>query len=244
MQNEFDETALKAFDGKDGRPAYICAGGRVIDVTGSRLWAGGRHMARHEAGRDLSVDLASAPHGPEVLDRYPQVGTLVNAPAPSPAAAGAPGLPPIVSAVLKRWPILRRHPHPATVHFPIFFSVCATFFSLLYSLSGKSTFDATAFYCLIGALVFMPAGIATGLATWRINYMGRPMRPVAIKRLLSFAVVLDLAVVTFWRGCVPSAPGIASAGGIVYLLLVVALAPAVLTIGYLGGTLTFPLDKD
>ncbi len=244
MQGEFDETALKGFDGKDGRPAYICAAGRVVDVSGSRLWPGGRHMARHEAGRDLSADLAAAPHGPEVLDRYPQVGRLVKAPAPSPAAAGPPDLPAIVSAGLKRWPILRRHPHPATVHFPIVFCVCTAFFSLLYAITGKNTFDATAFYCLIGALVFMPAGIATGLATWQINYMGRPMRQVAIKRFLSFAVGIDLAVVTFWRAYAQSAPDIVSAGGIVYLLLVVAQAPAILTVAYLGGTLTFPIEKD
>jgi predicted heme/steroid binding protein/uncharacterized membrane protein len=244
MQNEFDETALKGFDGKDGRPAYICAHGRVIDVTGSPLWRGGRHMMRHDAGRELTADLAAAPHGPEVLDRYPQAGRLVEAPTPSATAGLAPALPPFISAALKRWPILRRHPHPATVHFPIVFSVCAAFFSLLYAITGKSTFDATAFYCLIGALVFMPAGIATGLATWRINYMGRPMRQVAIKRFLSFAVAIDLAVVTFWRAYAPSVLDVVSAGGIVYLSLVVAQAPAVLTVGYLGGTLTFPLDKD
>jgi predicted heme/steroid binding protein/uncharacterized membrane protein len=244
MEKEFDEKTLQGFDGKDGRPAYISAGGRVVDVTGSRLWPGGRHMAGHAAGHDLTADLAAAPHGPEVLDRYPRVGRLIKSPPPSPAGRAASVLPPFVSAVLKRWPILRRHPHPATVHFPVVFSVCAAFFSLLYAITGKETFDSTAFYCLIGALVFMPAGIATGFATWWVNYMARPLRQVALKRLLSFAVTLDLAAVTFWRAYAPPALCITSAGGMVYLLLVVAQAPAVLIVAYLGGTLTFPLDKE
>lgn len=240
MEKEFDAETLQALDGKEGRRACIAAGGRVVDVTGSRLWPAGRHMARHNAGRDLTADLAAAPHGPDVLDRYPQVGRFVQKPAGPEAAA----FPPLVSAVLKRWPMLRRHPHPATVHFPIVFSLSAAFFSLLYAATGKATFDATAFYCLIGAVVFMPAGIITGFATWRINYMARPMRPVKVKQYVSFTAAIDLAIVTFWRAYAPSVLDVASVGGIIYLCLVVAQAPAILIVAYLGGTLTFPLDKD
>ncbi len=243
MEKEFDAATLQPLDGKEGRRAYIAAGGRVVDVTGSRLWPAGRHMARHSAGCDLTADLAAAPHGPDVLDRYPQVGRFVEKPA-GPEAAALPPLPPLVSAVLKRWPMLRRHPHPATVHFPIVFSLSAAFFSLLYTATGNTTFDTTAFYCLLGALVFMPAGILTGFATWTINYMARPMRPVRVKQYVSFAAAIDLAIVIFWRACTPSVPDVASAGGIIYLCLVVAQAPAILVVAYLGGMLTFPLDKD
>lgn len=240
MEKEFTEDSLKQFDGKDGRPVYISAAGRVVDVTGSRLWKGGRHMARHEAGRDLTVDLAAAPHGTEVLDRYPQAGSFVREPAPAPG----PALPPFVTAVLARYPLLRRHPHPATVHFPIVFTASAPFFSVLNVLTGNRAFEACAFYCMIAALVFMPLGILTGFATWRINYMARPLRQVTIKRNLSFVTVLDLAAVSAWRACVPSVLDVTSISGIVYLLLVLALAPMVLIVAYYGGTLTFPVGSE
>ena len=40
---------------------YIAQGGKVIDVTASKLWKGGLHMKRHRAGSDLSADIAAAP---------------------------------------------------------------------------------------------------------------------------------------------------------------------------------------
>ncbi len=73
---EFDRESLKEFNGKDGKPVYIAHQGRVIDVTASKFWKTGQHMKRHPSGTDLTTDIEAAPHGPEVLDRYPQVGVL------------------------------------------------------------------------------------------------------------------------------------------------------------------------
>jgi len=73
---EFSLEELARFDGRDGRPAYIAYGGRVYDVTESFLWQSGRHQALHTAGRDLTAALDKAPHGPELLERFPVVGTL------------------------------------------------------------------------------------------------------------------------------------------------------------------------
>jgi len=53
---------------------------------------------------------------------------------------------------------------------------------MLYVLTGSTSFDQTAFYCLIGALLFTPPAILTGLLSWWVNYMARPMRPVTIKK--------------------------------------------------------------
>ncbi|MGA3174896.1 MAG: DUF2231 domain-containing protein [Syntrophorhabdales bacterium] len=237
MGKEFDPRTLAAFDGKDGRPVYIAAGGRVVDVSASPLWKTGRHMARHDAGRDLTAELAAAPHGPEVLDRYPEAGRLTEAIQPAPA------LPSLVSTALARYPLLRRHPHPATVHFPIVFSLSAAFFSLLYAMTGNRPFEACAFYCLIGAFVFMPLAIGTGLATWWINYMAKPMRPVTIKRNLSLASALGLGAACAWGACEPGLLDTMSGKGVIYLSLVIALALAVLVVAYYGGTLTFPVEK-
>ena len=73
---EFTLEEIKKSNGKDGNPTLVVYKGRVIDVSTSNLWKGGLHMNRHNAGNDLSSDILAAPHTPEVLERYPQVGIL------------------------------------------------------------------------------------------------------------------------------------------------------------------------
>ncbi|MEW5913179.1 MAG: multiheme c-type cytochrome [Thermodesulfobacteriota bacterium] len=73
---------LAQFDGQEGRPAHIAYSGQLYDVGGSKLWPGGEHMRRHRAGRDLTADLAAAPHGPEVLERLPKLGPAPASPDP------------------------------------------------------------------------------------------------------------------------------------------------------------------
>ena len=75
--NEFTRQQLSQFDGKEGRPAYIGYRGNVYDVTGSFLWMGGRHMALHQAGVDLTEVLDTAPHGEDLLERVSLIGKLV-----------------------------------------------------------------------------------------------------------------------------------------------------------------------
>jgi pyruvate ferredoxin oxidoreductase beta subunit len=72
----FSLTELAAFEGREGRPAYIAYKGKVYDVSGSSLWGGGNHMGQHLAGRDLTDYLKEAPHGEEVLLPFPVVGEL------------------------------------------------------------------------------------------------------------------------------------------------------------------------
>ena len=48
--------------------------GRFYDVSGSRVWHDGVHMGRHRTTDNLKEAMASAPHGPEMLDRVPCVG--------------------------------------------------------------------------------------------------------------------------------------------------------------------------
>lgn len=239
MDERFDEESLRKNDGKEGRPAYIAHEGRVFDVSKSRLWPRGTHMGRHRAGSDLSADIAAAPHGPEVLERYPWVGVL--------SGEVAPGLrlPSPLERLLARYPFFRRHPHPASVHFPIVFTLSAGFFSVLYAVTGGDSFDRTAFYCLTGALLFTPLAMVTGLLTWWANYMARPMRPVTVKKYVSLAGFVVMACLFVWRLLAPGAAGgLSTPSEILYLALVVALSPAMLVVSYYGGTLTFPLHKN
>ncbi len=73
---EFDLNTLAEFDGTDGKPAYVAVQGKVYDVTRSKLWKDGTHQRRHRAGEDLTDDLEGAPHKPDVLLRFPQVGVV------------------------------------------------------------------------------------------------------------------------------------------------------------------------
>jgi predicted heme/steroid binding protein len=77
MQN-FTRQELAAYDGKNGRPAYVAYNGKVYDVTESFLWEDGDHQSSHTAGADLSDEMGDAPHGPDMLDDFPVVGLLVD----------------------------------------------------------------------------------------------------------------------------------------------------------------------
>jgi len=63
-------------DGKDGRPAYIAVNGKIYDVSSSSRWENGLHPPDHQAGQDLTDELASAPHVRSVIERFPVVGHL------------------------------------------------------------------------------------------------------------------------------------------------------------------------
>ena len=52
--------------------------GKVYDVSSSFLWQKGRHGARHGAGVDLTTALEGAPHGVDLLERFPVIGVLVD----------------------------------------------------------------------------------------------------------------------------------------------------------------------
>ena len=147
MELSLEELAQK--DGKEGRPVYIAYEGKIYDVSQSNLWKTGVHMRRHHSGKDLTTDMSAAPHGPEVLERYPQVGIIRRE---NPRIEEKTFLEPL----FKKLPFLRRHPHPMTVHFPIVFMLSAVFFTFLYLITADPSYDTTAFHCLAGGVIFTP----------------------------------------------------------------------------------------
>jgi predicted heme/steroid binding protein/uncharacterized membrane protein len=237
-QQELNSEALSRCNGEGGRPAYIAHQGKVYDVSDSKLWKGGSHMRRHAAGSDLTTDIQAAPHGPEVLERYPQVGVLKT------EAGVAIDIPPALDWLLKRVPFLRRHPHPMTVHFPIVCMMFAPVFSVLYLLTGVASFETTAFHCLGAGILFACVAISTGWYTWWLNYMAHPVLSVKIKKPLSLAM-LALAVLLFlWRLAVPDILTDFTAVSRVYLMLELFLIPMIGVIGWFGAILTFPLERE
>jgi len=73
---EFTEEELAQYNGKNGNPVYVVYKGKVYDVSASFLWKGGIHQVLHSAGVDLTDALEQAPHGGDVLEKFPVVGVL------------------------------------------------------------------------------------------------------------------------------------------------------------------------
>ena len=233
----FDEVELAQYNGENGKPIYIAHDGKVYDVTESKMWRNGVHMKRHKAGADLTSDIQAAPHEKDVLERYPQVGVLKKVPVEEQQ------VPQPIDWLINRYPFLRRHPHPMTVHFPIVFVFSTTVFNILYLITGIKAFELTALHCLAGGILFTMVGITTGVYTWWLNYMAKPLRPVKIKMPLTIIMLATEVVIFVWRITVPNILDAVSIGSIIYMLLVLALVPMITVIGWFGASMTFPVEK-
>src|SRR5512138_2636377 len=191
---EIEPDELSSKNGKDSNPVWVACDGKVYDLSGSKLWRGGSHMGSHIAGADLSGEIDAAPHGREMLERYPQIGVLskqgvVEKEESSERSYG----------LLIKFPFLRRHPHPMTVHFPIVYMFSAAALVALYLISGVKGFETASYYCLGAGLLFIPVAMVTGYFTWWLNYAARPMKVIRIKQALS-AVLLGFDLILFlWR---------------------------------------------
>ena len=234
---EFDSTELAQSNGENGKPIYIAHAGKVYDVSESKLWRNGVHMKRHRAGQNLTADIQAAPHETDVLERYPQVGILKK-------EVVEQELPAALAWLLKKIPMLRRHPHPMTVHFPIVFAFSTTVFTLLYLITGVKSFDTTALHCLGGGVLFTAVGISTGLYTWWLNYMAKMLKPVKIKIPLSITMLVIEIILFSWRVSVPDVLDSLQGPGILYLLLVLSLSIFVTIIGWNGASMTFPVKHE
>jgi predicted heme/steroid binding protein/uncharacterized membrane protein len=233
---EFDPVSLEKFNGHDGQPAYVAYKGKVFDVTKSPMWKKGLHMNMHFAGRDLSNELAAAPHGPENLDKHPQIGILIQ-------PAQERKEPQFIMGLLERHPFLRRHPHPSIVHFPVALMISTTLFFILYLATGNTSFKSTSFNCLWAGIIFSLPAMLSGYFTWWLNYHAKPITAVKLKIRLSF-IMLAVSIMAFWWEIIhPEISPALNFETIVYLILLFALIPIVSAIGWYGATLTLPMEK-
>jgi predicted heme/steroid binding protein/uncharacterized membrane protein len=242
---EIERTELAVNNGTNGKPLWVAYEGRVFDLSESGLWEGGSHMGSHNAGGDLTEELGGAPHGPEMLERFPEIGVLKDKNdlhskegLSTKEETSARSLPDLFT----RFPILKRHPHPMTVHFPIVLGVFAPLLIILYFIFDNPGFELASFYCLGAGFIFIPIAMITGYITWRVNYGGHPIRAVTIKKVLSVVLLVIDSAAFAWRFTDPGIPHISVAGAF-YFLLVFLLMPIVIVTGWFGATLTFPLAK-
>ncbi len=222
-------------DGKEGRPAYVAHDGKVYDVTNSRLWKDGQHMRSHPAGANLSLELQAAPHGTVVLERMELVGELAQ-PQPTDTIAEFPQPGALAAAILKR------HPHPISVHFPIALCLAAAIFTVIGVLFDLPALEATAFYNLIFAFLAAPGAVATGLLSWTYNY-GAIWTPIYKKKAL-LSVLLGIVLLGALGTRLAAFGGGASADILLwtYRALTIVSAPIVMGLGFLGGRITFPSE--
>ena len=73
----FTREELKKYDGSQGT-TYVAYKGKVYDVSKSYQWKKGVHQIRHYAGCELTRALKQAPHHPDLLFKFPVVGTLAD----------------------------------------------------------------------------------------------------------------------------------------------------------------------
>jgi len=188
---EFSTEELEKYNGKDENSVYIACEGKVYDVSTSKFWKTGVHMRRHQSGSDLTRDLSAAPHGPETLESFPQVGILKGESAADPLDEGIPD---ILLRLFEKIPSLRRHPHPITVHFPMAFCLAVPLFNLLYVMTGYkySALETTAFHMLILCLPAALAAMVTGPVTWWLNYGAKMTLIIRVKLIASLILFLLL----------------------------------------------------
>jgi len=231
---EISSEELLSCNGMDGNPAYIAFQGKIYDISKSPLWPKGTHMKRHSAGKDLSTEISAAPHGTEVLERYPQVGILKK---------GVPEelkhLPVNIQRFLEQFPMARRHPHPMIVHFPIAFLMGTSLFILLYLFFKNPTFSDFSFYLLFLGAISSPFAMAAGLFTWWINYRLKLTYYIKKKIQLSILLLILEFVLIYWHSLNRNISSIHP----IYFILMLILTPIVALLGYYGGQMTFPTGK-
>lgn len=128
-------------------------------------------------------------------------------------------------------------------HFPIVFMLSATFFSVLFVITGDKSFDDTAFYCLGAGLLTMPLAVATGLFTHWLNFPGSLHKTVHIEKALSYSVLAVSTAAFVWRWLNPNVLANLTGTNFIYFLMVLSLTPLVTANGYFGGMVTFPLEE-
>ena len=197
-------------------------------------------MNRHSAGKDLSAEILAAPHDTAVLERFEIVGSYEEA--PTEPIIGIKGE---VDAWLQNHPFFRRHPHPAVVHVPIGLMVALPVFEIAALATGSTATEWAAYLCLILGLVALPGAIATGYFTWWINYDWKDSPIISRKRRLAWTAIVLALFAVIWRFLLVKDPVMwTDLPVMIYCGTTLALGSIVPWIGFLGGTLTFPYEKE
>ena len=76
VDKEFTIEELSAYNGTNGKPAYVAIKGIIYDMSKITAWRGGTHFGLL-AGKDLSIEFMECHQGMQlILNMLPQVGIL------------------------------------------------------------------------------------------------------------------------------------------------------------------------
>ncbi len=231
----FTPEDLAIANGENDKPTYVSVKGKVYDLSESKKWIKGRHMKRHQAGCDLTSDLSAAPHGPDVLDRFPLIGEV--APAENAAYSGIRAK---IEGLLDKYPFFRRHPHPALVHFPVALFLVAAIFEVIAIYFGSERTEWAAMCCALAAAVSMPPVIVTGYFAWWINYDCGKSKIIFYKRILGWLTLIVAIIAMVIRYGVQDPLNLNEPFVLLYMGCLIALAVLASIVGFLGGKLSFP----
>jgi len=149
-------------------------------------------------------------------------------------------VPDLLLAVFRKIPMLRRHPHPMTVHFPIAFVMLFTALNILYLVTGNESLETSAFHVLVAVLVATPVAMLTGPYNWWLNYASKWSKIIAVKVFGSLILITLVLVIFWWRVTTPEIMLQASGVRVFYLVLTLILPLVVTVLGWFGAKMTFP----
>ena len=218
------KSELKNYNGEDGKPIYVAFDSKVYDLSDSRLWANGRHMGAHSAGAELSESIKNAPHGAEVLSKFPLAGELAS-------EEQAP------ETLAQR--IADLYPHSIIVHFPIAFSTTVSLFSILYLLTGEASFELASYYILTLGLLASPFCGLSGVFSWKMKYRGVRNNAFSRKIWLTVALMGVTIVCFIWRFYDPTVLVGETNMSYVYLAMQIGMALIAAILGHTGGKIVF-----
>ena len=228
---KFTKSEMENTKGPDGKCTLVAVNGKVYDISSSNMWMNNVHVKSHYSGQDLSLEIQAAPHGLEVLSHLRQVGVLIE----EQADIKDGSYPPLIVKKL-----LRHHPHPMMVHFPIVLSLVAGVFILAYIIFGKKHYEIFTLYCVIIAALSTPGVIGTGLLSWKYNY-NTVWTPIYRRKIfLSLLLVAMQVSGLLTRIYIVNGKNLDSPAYWFYATLVLGMTPTIILLGYLGGKITFP----
>ncbi len=224
---------LNKFTGSKGRPAYIAYKDKIFDVSSSKLWEDGIHANIHQAGQDLTEFMSSAPHGPEVLERVPEIGRYSRSSQKSPSAMGN-----IKEFLFHQHKKL--HFHLASAHFPISSFIFCSILDVLYLFRDHEPFAIAKHYALLFGALALPVSIGTGILSWWLHY--NLALTSIFKKKISASLVLFVLVGICLIIELTNPEGVKSASllGWIYHASMISFTPLVMYLGYQGGKIMYP----
>ena len=99
-------------------------------------------------------------------------------------------------------------------------------------------------HCLGAGILFTPVAAITGLYTWWLNYMAKPLKSVRIKIPGTLILITTQIVIFVWRLLDPDILDGFSLASTIYFMMVLSLFVLVTINGWFGAAMTFPIEGE